>query len=411
MRPVAFAVTVGALEGALCFAGLSWMLSSGSFAWKYLPFILGVALPVGAFVGWQSFRSVRALISPGPSFLGTMAAGGTGGAFIGVVFILLMPLLAQERGASLSTLLTQLFFPWLAIGTVIGLIYAAITWLVNSVLVRLASKWLEQHHQGGAHIAAPLANRPTLILASVMLCGLVIATLVRQGWQEPEPVERASTQAVTVTTNPQGLQGAVREDGKEIIPHRFAYVSQIGLMFFLVRAVPEEGKIAPRYGVWSLDGQEVIPPRYQGIQFHAGHLRFRVSLGEASPKFGYLDKTGREIVPVIYDQLDRFSNLGAEPTVVARRGNGYGYVDVRSGEVLIKPVYEAIHVNEQMVDANGRGIVLARQQGKWGVLDTRGRPLTGFDHEELDAVDHETLQGRQGERTVRLRFRGSQLAP
>jgi hypothetical protein len=412
MRPVAFAVTVGALEGALCFVGLSGLFSSSSFDWhKSLPFILGVALPVGAFVGWQSHQSLLALMAPGPSFLRTMAVGVVGGAFIGVAFILLMPFLAQEQGPSLSTMLREVIFPWMAIGMVIGLIYAAITWLVNALLVRLASTWLERVREAGETPAAAPVHKATLVLAAVMVAGLLVATLVRQGWRDGEPVEFEFVPTAAVTTNAQGLQGAVREDGREIIPHRFAYVSQIGMTFFLVRAVPEEGETAPRYGVWTIDGQEVIAPRYQGIQFHSGHQRFRVSLGEASPKFGYLDETGRETVPVIYDQLDRFSNLGAEPTVVARRGNGYGYVDMRSGEVLIKPIYEAIHVNEQMVDANGRGIVLARQQGKWGVLDTRGRPLTGFDHEELDAVDHETLQGRQGERTVRLRFRGSQLVP
>lgn len=412
MSPFALAITVGVLEGLLCFTGLSGLFSSGSFDWqKNLPFILGVALPVGAFVGWQSHKCVLALIAPGPSFLRTIAVGVVGGAFIGVAFILLMPFLAQEQGPSLSTMLREVIFPWLAIGMVVGLIYAAITWLVNALLVRLASAWLTQDQEARMAHAPPPVHKPTLVLASVMVTGLLVATLVRQGWRDGEPVELEFVPAATVTTNAQGLQGAVREDGKGIIPHRFAYVSQIGMAFFLVRAMPEEGETAPRYGVWTIEGREVIAPRYQGIQFHSTHQRFRVSLGEDSPKFGYLDEEGREIVPVIYDQLDRFSNMGEEPTAVARLGSGHGYVDMRSGEVLIEPIYEALHVSEQMVDADGRGIVLARQQGKWGVLDTQGHRLTDFDHDELDAVDHETLRGRKGERTVSLRFKGGQIQP
>lgn len=413
MSPFALAITVGVLEGLLCFLGLSGLFSSGSLGWqKNLPFILVVALPIAAFVGWQSQKSVLALIAPGPSFLRTMAVGVVGGAFIGVAFILLMPFLAQEQGPSLSTMLREVVFPWMAIGMVVGLLYAAITWLVNALLISLASRWLKQVGKAGTVPAAsPPVHKPTLVLASVMVTGLLVATLLRQGWRDGEPVELEFVPTATVTTNAQGLQGAVREDGKEIVPHRFAYVSQIGMAFFLVRAVPEKGETAPRYGVWTIEGREVIAPRYQGIQFHSTHQRFRVSLGEGSPKFGYLDEEGREVIPVIYDQLERFSNMGEEPTAVAQLGSGHGYVDMRSGEVLIEPIYEALHVSEQMVDAHGRGIVLARQQGKWGVLDTQGHRLTDFDHDELDAVDHETLRGRKGGRTVSLRFKGARIQP
>lgn len=412
MSPFAFAITVGVLEGLLCFWWLTWLATAGTFAWdQALSVMLGVVLPVGAFVGWQSFRSVLALIGPGPSFLRTMAVGVVGGAFIGVAFILLMPFLAMEQGPSLSTLLSEAIPSWLAIGMVVGLIYAAITWLVNALLVRLASAWFARDQGADMPHANPPAHKPTLVLAALLLTGLVVATLVRQGWRDGEPVELEFVPQATVTTNAKGLQGAVREDGKEIIPHRFAYVSQVGMQFFLVRAVPPDEDSPPLYGVWSIEGREVIEPRYQGIQYHSLHQRFRVSLGEASPKFGYLDEEGRQVLPLVYDQLERISNQGDEPTNVARQGDGYGYVDIRSGQVLIEPVHESIHVSEQLVDANGRGIVLARQGGKWGVLDTQGRPLTAFQYDELDVVDHETLRGRQGERTVNLRFNGQEIWP
>ncbi len=101
MNPVPFAITVGVLEGMLFLAGLSWLLVGSTFQWpKAVPFILAVALPVGAFIGWQSFRSVLALLGSGPSFLHTLAVGVVGGAFIGVAFILLTPLLALTPEAS-----------------------------------------------------------------------------------------------------------------------------------------------------------------------------------------------------------------------------------------------------------------------------------------------------------------------
>lgn len=96
MNPAPFAITVGILEGLLFFAGLSWLLVGATFQWpKAVPFVLAVALPVGAFIGWQSFRLVLALLGPGPSFLRTLAVGVVGGAFI-----LLTPLLALTPEAS-----------------------------------------------------------------------------------------------------------------------------------------------------------------------------------------------------------------------------------------------------------------------------------------------------------------------
>lgn len=412
MNVVAFALIVGALEGLLFFGGLSWLLVGTTFQWhKVVPVILAVALPVGVFVGWQSFRSMKALLGPGPSFLRTIAVGVVGGAFIGVAFILLMPLLMAEEGYGLSNLLNEALPSWLAIGTILGLLYATLTWLVNAALVRLAARWLVLTPEASTRPLTSSQHRLTLALASLLVAGLVVATLVRHGWGKPESPTLEIAPEVTITTNAQGLQGAVRMDGKEIIPHRFEYVSQISHRFFLVRVATEAGVTSPRFGVWSIEGQQVIEPRYSGVDHLARHQRFRVSLGAEAPKFGYLDENGREVVPIVYDVLERISNTGEEPTNVIRLGERYGYMDIRTGEPLIDPVYESIQVSQGMVDAQGRGILLARHHGKWGVIDTRGRALTEFRFDELEQLNHETLRGRQADQVETIMFRGDKLLP
>lgn len=420
MNPVPFAITVGVLEGLLFFAGLSWLLVGSTFQWqKAVPFVLAVALPVGAFIGWQSFRSVLAQLGPGPSFLRTLAVGVVGGAFIGVAFILLMPLLAADERYSLSSLLRVALPSWLAIGAVLGLLYATLTWLVNAALVRLAVHWLALTPEASTRSLASPSHWLALVLASLLVAGLLVAgllvtTRVRHGGPEPEATTPEVMTEVTVTTNAQGLQGAVGHDGREIVPHRFAYVDQISPRFLLVRTMSNEDApraAPPRYGIWSVDGQQVIEPRYEGIAYVARHQRFRVSLGDEPRKFGYLDEAGREVIPIIYDVFVRISNTGEEPTNVIRLGERYGYVDIRTGKVLIEPVYDSVQISENMVDAQGQGILLAKLNGKWGVIDTRGRALTGFRFDEMEEVDHETLRGRHADQVETIKFRDGALQP
>ncbi len=412
MSPAAFAITIGAIEGLLFFMGLSWVLTGGTFAWQEsLPLILGVALPVGAFVGWRSFKSVLALMGPGPSFLRTIGVGLVSGGVIGVAFILVMPLLATHDGPALSTLLRAAIPGWLAIGMVLGLLHATLTWLFNACMIKAASPWIAlASSDGEVRVDAP-QHKFAVAFASLLIAGLLITTLVQQGWNEPERPELDFMPEVTVTTNAQGLQGAAHRDGREVIPHRFAYVGQISPRFFEVRAVAQPGDKTPKFGIWSVEGQQVIEPKYRDIRHVALHQRFRVSLGDESPKFGYFDEDGREILPVVYDHLERITNLKGEPTNVARQGDGYGYVDIRTGEVLIEPVYETFNVSEDMIDASGHGILLARRQGKWGVINTRGRPLTDFSFDELEVVDHETLRGKRLGQEQTIKFPAGAIQP
>ena len=100
------------------------------------------------------------------------------------------------------------------------------------------------------------------------------------------------------------------------------------------------------------------------------------------------------------DHVPRNTSLST-PVAVFQRG-------AESRFHLNIPVVSA---SMQSVSGPDLAIALARQGGKWGVLDTQGRALTAFQYDELDVVDHQTLRGRQGERTVNLRFNGQEIQP
>jgi hypothetical protein len=411
MSPVAFAIAVGALEGLFFFWGTSWLLANSASTWqKASPFIVGAALPIAMFVGWRSFKSVLDLTRPGTSFWRTLTVGTVSGGVMGSVFILLVPLFSQTSEVTLHSYLHSALPVWLFIGATLGLLIAAVTWVINAGMVRLSG--LSASSSKGAEDArsASALHNPRLVLGGLLITELVIVTCVHLWYQPDQPVS-IPVPEVAITTNAKGLQGALHRGGREVIPHQFAYVGQISPRFFLVRAVPQPGDKTPKFGIWSAEGQQVIEPKYRDIRHVALHQRFRVSLGDENPKFGYFDEDGREVLPVVYDHLERISNLKGEPTNVALRGDGYGYVDIRTGEVLIEPKYDTFQVTEDMIDADGKGILLARYRGNWGVIDTRGHSLTDFVFDELDVLNHDTLRGKQADQVHTFKFHGDTIQP
>lgn len=162
------------------------------------------------------------------------------------------------------------------------------------------------------------------------------------------------------------------------------------------------------WGVTNAQGRVIVPFIYSGIAHDAGKKRFRVSLTEAGKpqKLGFLDESGKVVVPVIYEYLERISNLGDEPTHVVKLDGKFGYIDIVTGKTLIAPAYDLLNVDALMTDAQGRGIAFAKQGGKWGVLTTDGKPLVPFEFDEVaEILAGEALMRRQRS-MVRLRFEG-----
>lgn len=167
-----------------------------------------------------------------------------------------------------------------------------------------------------------------------------------------------------------------------------------------------------RWGATDAEGRVVVPFRYAGLRFDDHHQRFEawLDVGGGRVLQGILDPKGAVVVPFVYDALQRISNMGDEPTHLARQGRKYGYVDIVSGETLIPPEYDALRVDSLMTDARGRGLVVAVKGGKAGVLSTENEVIVPFVFDAIGDLSLSTdgaLAERAG-RLVQLAFKGRQ---
>ncbi|MBT29246.1 MAG: hypothetical protein CMO01_06250 [Thalassobius sp.] len=115
-----------------------------------------------------------------------------------------------------------------------------------------------------------------------------------------------------------------------------------------------------------------------------------ISLAKKDGKFGYLDHNGDEVLPVVYDLVDSsFLYVWDDSIGIAmvRKKGKYGFVNYEGKEVI--PTQYA------NVNGPGRGVVLAKLDGKWGSVDTLNNKLLAFEYEGarfLDDTDDQVIE-------------------
>ncbi|MGB4810876.1 MAG: WG repeat-containing protein [Methylophilaceae bacterium] len=216
------------------------------------------------------------------------------------------------------------------------------------------------------------------------------------------------------TANQAGLWGVKDSAGKEIVPFKYSYAERMGDEFFQVGLPSKGNQSSPnRYGIINKQGQMILPVQYDGIDYLADKKRFKVVVTDASgqDKFGVLDTQGKIVVPVIYDYMERISNMGDEPTSTIKLKDKVGYINMVTGEVLIKPIYDRLDVTSLNTDVSGVGLATAAKQGKWGVLATNGQVVVPFEYDtiaELSTSDGHAFATKH-DQFVQLNFKNNQF--
>ena len=220
------------------------------------------------------------------------------------------------------------------------------------------------------------------------------------------PVQ-AEQDRIIVSTDERGLKGAKNRLGQTIVPFEYHHVEPLSDGFIRVAKLVEDSSEPFRVGILDARGNVVLPLDYVGIDYHSDHKRFGVAkLVQGKRRLGYFDDTGREVVPVIYQRLDRISNMGDEPTNVAQLDGKFGYIDIVSGKTLLPPKYEALNIDSLSTDARGRGTAGAKLDGKWGVITTEGAVLVPFEFDDMGDVregsaDYAVRQGQLVQLTLK----------
>jgi hypothetical protein len=205
-------------------------------------------------------------------------------------------------------------------------------------------------------------------------------------------------ESIVISANKVGLWGAADAKGQTIVSYKYTYVGKLEGGYFVVGLTTKnKANSQPNdYGIVDSHHNQIIPIKYSGIDYDRDFKRFKVKLEVTnkltrSSKFGYFDEHGKVVIPVIYDYMERISNMGDEPVSIVKLNGKYGYINLISGKLMIPAEYDSLSINSLTTDAQGNGIAVALKNHQYGVISTNGVVVVPFEFDGF--ADIETRDG------------------
>lgn len=132
-------------------------------------------------------------------------------------------------------------------------------------------------------------------------------------------------------------------------------------------------KAGGKWGIMDEKGQVILPPTYSFIfPFENGVAK--VQIGE---NFKLIDKAGKTLLIPEYEYIGSFENGMA----LVVKDKKVGVTDTK-GKIIIEPQYERLSIEN--------GIIRARQNGKWGIVNTQNKPILPFDYQYISTFSENT---------------------
>ncbi|MFY7999436.1 MAG: WG repeat-containing protein [Candidatus Kapaibacteriota bacterium] len=192
-----------------------------------------------------------------------------------------------------------------------------------------------------------------------------------------------------------GVWGFVDNSGRQRLPMRFAAIEleefplKAGKPCFVVniggKAVSKTSVSGGKYGINTFEGKEIVPPRYDGIEyfFHGTAL---VNIGGSKNmtdrhtiggRWGVVDSSGKEIVPTKYEEI----NGHISDNVFVKLHSKWGMFEKQSRKMLFVPRYDK--VERHLWDAG----MAVQMNGKWGFTDSVGRERIPCRFDSVMSID------------------------
>ena len=190
-----------------------------------------------------------------------------------------------------------------------------------------------------------------------------------------------------------GKKGIIDKSGAFVVPAKYQFIESF-----------EEGKAGVRlndkWGFIDEKGNEIVPAIYDYVNSFSNGM----AAVKLNGKWGYVDSAGNLAVPAIYDN----SNLFGKTAGVVWLNSKFGAVD-RMGKIIVPVEYDHVYEYENgecyrveqsgkagLCDKNGRlvipviyddlfvndGMLMMKQDGKWGVIDVTGKVLAQPQYDE-----------------------------
>lgn len=123
-----------------------------------------------------------------------------------------------------------------------------------------------------------------------------------------------------------------------------------------------------KYGLLNLQGKEILAINYDEIgNFYNGLARVK-----QNNLYGMINQQGKLIIPIQYQEIGDFDN-GTSGLAQIRQAGKYGYVNAQAKEV-IPAIYDSVRFFND-------GLIAAKRDGKWGVINHQGKIWADFQYE------------------------------
>lgn len=153
--------------------------------------------------------------------------------------------------------------------------------------------------------------------------------------------------------------GYVSTTGQQAIGQQYSFASDFVNGVGIVEC---QGK----WGMINDKGQELIPCRYDGVQFLENTDNQIVRIYKREEKYGLIDTLGQMTISLEYDEIGSFR----ENRLAVKRNGLWGFVDETGLEVVPCRFRAVGNFNE--------GLAAAKIGNKWGFIDKQGETVIDF---------------------------------
>ncbi len=149
-------------------------------------------------------------------------------------------------------------------------------------------------------------------------------------------------------------------------------------------------KKGTKYGFITLHNKAILNPQYDYLgEFSAekgktkGKAEDLISLVQKNGKWGWINLEGKEVIKINYDAAEAFRKNIA----FVRKGRKWTAID-RNGKQKLESSYEEIKYLALETEKNAffKTLIIAKQKGKYGILDIEGKTLLNFEYDKLAFV-------------------------
>ena len=146
-----------------------------------------------------------------------------------------------------------------------------------------------------------------------------------------------------------------------------------------------------RYGIYTLDGKEIVGTKYTSIEFIESTQEFIVKTTEN--KVGIITSDGDTKVSPQYDSLKQ---IDKDLNLYLATNNGKKGVIEKNGKILIYLEYDEIGVNSEPFQSNNiknsyllfNNVIPVKQNGKWGMYDKKGNLIVPIEYDGMGCIEN-----------------------